>query len=162
MKSAKLSNQNQTLTIDSEVLDIHTSQNFRQTDFEFIQTNNLNGIVFCISNDNPTQPCRIVLPGGKKLDLNSVLNNTTLGLAVKDNIRVMYLNEQDSSKFRNSIPYFKARLTHFMYRKVVSKAEYDQFTSDWNKNNPTNTIDDYCQNILPPKQTIKDDILTVA
>lgn len=162
MKSAKLSNQNQTLTIDSEVLDIHTSQNFRQINFEFIQVNNLNGIIFCISNDNPQQPCRIMLPNGKTLNLNAVVDNTPYELKVKDTIRVMYLNEQDNNSFQRAIPYFKARLTNFMYRKVVSKAEYDQFTANWNKNNPNNTIDDHCQNILPPRQTIKDDILTVA
>jgi hypothetical protein len=161
MGQAKLSNLNKTLTIETEILNIKKTQVFKYVKHFPIEINGFKGIIFNIANEDLAKPCMMSEINGKKLNLKAVENNDSLKWKENDKIRVMYLNENEPSKFTASIPYFIERLLVFENRDDVITDEYDLFTRIWNIKNSSNTFDEVCDGFLQPKQTIKDDILTI-
>lgn len=167
MESIKLSSDKKTLFIDARINEVLNHTEFVKVTHEIIEikANNLKGIVFHIKNKKNTNDCVLFqINDPHYIQLISQENNEILQWEIGDEVRVMYFNDTDSSNFNDAIPYFKERLTQFKYRKNVRPEEYKEFSERWNTNNPGARIDDYCNidKFLQPKQTIKDDILTIV
>lgn len=160
MGIALLSIDKKKVTIQTEVPNANSTMfRYVKGNYKIITSNGFKGIMFYFSSNDPKQVC-LVTTAGDKVIFKEEIDNTELKLEINDNFRAMFLNEKDLATVNNSILFFESRLAEFKY-DPKTKDQYKKFVNDWNTRNPTNTFDLTCPAFLQPKQTIKDDILTV-
>lgn len=163
MKKATLNKITGDLTIEHEIENIDTDQKFVQKGHMVITSGNFKGIVFNISNNDTSQPCLTTVAGGNTLELKAIIRSSEISVEPEEIIRIMFYNEQDPQRFIDSKSYFEARLLYYtIYKPGGSLVPYSKFSIRWNdENQPSYPIDMQCGDQFIPRQTIKDDILSV-